>query len=236
MAQVNGGERRGIIMTEETKSVVSVPDYLAFITKVMRENEEFLHENAKEAYNEVVELVNDAIDLAKQGVKEKSNYAKFSMDFFIYHILMPYSYAIYVDLLAGNLPVCFMQLRLMLESLAKCCLADSRYADQPFFQQRIELLEKKRLSTSKLMEDLGKELRVGNDFKSLWHQLSQDWVHTRGIADGVVNYVVQNSDVPPWALLIPMSYRASDLGTINKLQEQIVKFRDLLAVITATAV
>jgi hypothetical protein len=72
MAQVNGGERRGIIMTEETKSVVSVPDYLAFITKVMRENEEFLHENAKEAYNEVVELVNDAIDLAKQGVKEKS--------------------------------------------------------------------------------------------------------------------------------------------------------------------
>jgi len=223
-------------MIEETKSVVSVTDHLAFITKVMRENEKFLHENAQGAYNEVVELVNDAIDLAKQRVKEKSDYAKFSMAFFIYHILMPYSYAIYVDLLAGNLPVCFMQLRLMLESLAKCYLADSRYANQPFFQRRLELLEKESSSTSKLMKDLGKELRVGNDLKNLWHQLSQDWVHTRGVVDGVVNHLVQNSDVPPWALLIPMSYGASDLGTINKLRDQIANFRELLAIMVATTV
>jgi len=216
-------------MTEETKNVTLVTDYLASITKVMRGNEEFLLKNAKESYNEVIELVNDAIDLAKQ--EEKSDYAKFSMAFFIYHILMPYSYAIYVDLLAGNLPVCFMQLRLMLESLAKCYLADSRYANQPFFQRRFELLEKESSSTSKLMKDLGKELRVGNDFKNLWRQLSQDWVHTRGIVDGVVNHLVQKSDVPPWALIIPMSYGANDLGTINQLREQIVKFRELLAVI-----
>lgn len=51
-------------MAEETKSSsTAVKEYLDDIVfKVMRENAEFLDNNAKEVYSEVVELQMDAID------------------------------------------------------------------------------------------------------------------------------------------------------------------------------
>ena len=57
------------------------------------------------------------------------------------HVLMPVGGAIYVNALTGNLPACFMELRLALESLVKCYLADLKYSDRPFFQEKLNLLE-----------------------------------------------------------------------------------------------
>jgi len=222
-------------MAEETKSSSTAAEYFAYITKVMRENEEFLRKNAKEAYEEVIELINDAIDnvgLAVKSTESRKDYIERSMAFFTYHTLMPFSYAIYVDLLAGNVPACFMELRLMLESLVKCYLADSRYSEETFFQERIELLEREmeqeKLSTSKLMKELGKKLGAENGFVALWGKLSQDWVHTKGITDKVVGHVIERSDVPPWALAIPMNYTENDLGTMEELFNRISQFRGLL--------
>jgi hypothetical protein len=91
----------------------------------MRENDDSLKKFAKETYNEVSELMNDSSDymsfFAKKGIE---NMTKSTMSFYTLHMLMPLSYGIYVDLLAGNILVCFMELRLMLESLVKCYLSD----------------------------------------------------------------------------------------------------------------
>lgn len=143
-------------MTEETKSSSAVDEYFAQIVGVMRENEKFIRGNAKGAYEEVIELINDVIDeigFAVGKPKREKDYLEYSMSFFTYHVLMPFSYAIYLDLLAGNVPACFMELRLMLESLAKCYLADSRHPQE---------MEQTTLSTSKAMKELGEELGVTN--------------------------------------------------------------------------
>jgi len=206
-------------------------EYLAQIFKIMQENEEFIRNNAKAVYDEVIGLINDAIDeviFAVEKPKRERDYIERSMAFFIYHVLVPFSYAIYLDLLAGNVPACFMELRFMLESLAKCYMADLRYPEVQFFQMRLELLERERLSISRVMEKLGEELGVANGFVALWGKLSQDWVHMKGFTDKLVGYVSEKSDMPPWALVIPMNYTEKDLDILEELRDRISQFRNLL--------
>ncbi|MBC7263410.1 MAG: hypothetical protein H5T64_03520 [Chloroflexi bacterium] len=223
-------------MTEEVNGGSAAAEYVAHIAEVMAENERFLSENAKGTCEEVIELINDAIDEVACAVKRperEKDYVERAMAFFTHHVLMPLSYAVYFDLLAGNVPACFMELRLILESLVKCYLADSQHPEVPFFQERLELLEQEihqaELSTSKIMKELGEELGRANDFVALWGKLSQDWVHMKGFTDKLVNYVTQMSDMPPWALVIPMNYTLSDLSILEELRDRILQFRSLLA-------
>lgn len=223
-------------MAEETNSSSVAAEYFAHIVEVMRENEKFIRQNAKGTYEEIVDLINDAIDevvLAVNRPEREKDYLEHSMAFFTYHVLMPFSYAIYLDLLAGNVPASFMVLRLMLESLAKCYLADSRYPEETFFQARLERLEQEmeqtKLSTSKAMRELGEKVGAANGFVALWGRLSQDWVHTKGFADKLVSHVTEESDMPPWALAIPMNYTETDLSILEEMRNRISQFRSLLA-------
>jgi len=222
-------------MTKEAKSNSYADGYLAHIVKVMQENEEFILNNAEEVYDEVIELINDAIDeviLVVERPEREKDYLERSMTFFIYHVFTPFSYAIYLDLLAGNVPACFIGLRLMLESLVKCYLADSRHPEETFFQTRLVLLEQEmkqaKLSISRAMEELGEKLGVANGFVALWGKLSQDWVHTKGFTEKLVGYVSEKSNMPPWALVIPMNYTENDLSILEELRDQISQFRSLL--------
>lgn len=223
-------------MAEETKDTSTAMDeYLDDILfKVIRENGEFLNNNAEEAYTEVVNLASDAIGYFGFAVKDGKSqeervslYLERSMAFFFHHVLWPFSCAIHTDVLTGNLPACFMELRLMVESLAKCYLADLKYPEQTFFQERLRLLEEERRSISKLMEDLGE--RLGLDFAApLWHKLSQDWVHTKGVMDKFVGQI-EKSNVPHWALVIPVNYTENDLDALEELRKRISQFKELLA-------
>ncbi len=219
-------------MTDENKGTsTAAKEYLEDMVRVMQGNDDFLRNNAKQAYDEAIDLINDAIDyvgLAVRKVNSVEDYVKCSMPFFLHHILMPFSYAIYLDLMAGNIPACFMELRLMLESLGKCCLADLKYPDQDFFETKLQLLEGEELSTSKVLRELGRELGSGNDFVALWGKLSQDWIRARGIMDRVIDQIIEKADVPPWGLVIPMNYAESDLDSIEELSKRISRFRRLL--------
>jgi len=226
-------------MIDENKDTSTVAkEYFEHVVQVMQGNEDFIRNNAKETYDEVIEFINDAIDyvgLAVRNPDSAENYVKQSLYPFLHHILMPFSYAIYLDLMAGNIPACYMELRLMLESLGRCCLADLKYPDAGFFETKLQLLEREEPSTSRVLRDLGRELGSGNDFVALWGKLSQDWIHTKGIMDRVTNQIIEKSDVPPWALVIPMHYTASDLDGIDELRKRISQFRRLLTVAMHTA-
>jgi hypothetical protein len=211
-------------------------EYLNDFLEVVRKNDGFLHDKAENAYREVVGLVNDAIDYTGFDVKRaacREDYVKSATGFFLRHILQPFSYAIHSDMLTSNLPACFTELRVVLESLAKCYLADVRYPEQTFFQERLESLEKekqqgKEVSTSKWMRELGGQLGLENRFVALWGKLSRDWVHTRGIVNRFVAQVVEKSDVPGWSLVIPMTYAQGDLDSLEELGRHISELRGLL--------
>jgi hypothetical protein len=222
------------MMIENTRrEATPMQTYLEALIQTMSENQQFLRENAKELCDEVVEFINDAIDyvvLVTKAERSKELYVERSMAFFLYHVLMPFSYAIYPETLLGNLPGCFMQLRLVHESLVKCYAADSWYPNQTFFQERLALLEKEGPRPAKLMRQLGRQLGVDKEFADFWNELSRKWIHTKGIVDRVVDRLAEESDVPPWALVVPLNYTEDDVDDLDNLREQISRFRGLLQV------
>jgi len=112
--------------------------------------------------------------------------------------------------------------------MTKCYFAGLHPNRTLFFEAKLELLEKEQKSISKLLEDFGNKIELEGEPIALWGKLSNDWVHPRGIVKRVVNEIVEKSDVPSWAWIIPMNYSESDLDTIKELGKRISQFRKLL--------
>lgn len=221
--------KRLMRMTEEASKYPT--SLSAYIAETISANESFLLKNASDAIGEAVGLTTDAIDIAGWAVKRptsKEDYLERSIAFFIYHAFLPYSYAIYLELLAANLPVCFIELRLLLETLVKCYLADLKYPNLSFFQEKLDALQRAQPNISRLMNEMGKEVGAGDQFYAMWKGLSEDWVHTKGFVNNVIARVSTKADAPPWALSVPMNYVQSDLVAIDELRSQISIFRNLL--------
>ncbi len=216
-------------MPEEVSKPTS--DYLTNAYSVMCENDRFLREHARDTHDEIVEFINDAIDAVGSVVeagKQGQLYSQSCMGFFAFHVLMPYSYAIYTDLLTGNLPVCFIQLRLILESLAKCYLADKSYPDETFFQSRLDHLYSEARDISKIAKQVGQAVGLNERFYVMWKRLSDDWVHTRGIGERIARHIAERGGIPAWSIVLPMDYKQDDLPAIDELRQEVAEFRVLL--------
>lgn len=217
-------------MPEEVSN--STSDYLTDSYSILSENERFLREHAPDSLDEIIKLIIDSIDAVELVVKSGKGaqlYSQSCMAFFSHHILMPYSYAIYSDLHAGNLPVCFMQLRVILESLTKCYLADTKYPEETFFQSKLDLLNRNsRDSISKMASRVGDAVGLNNRLKVMWNRLSNAWVHTRGIAEGLVQHITEKEGFPPWSLVLPTAYNKDNLGAIDELRKEVAEFRVFL--------
>ncbi len=215
-----------------------ITELLDHYYRVMKENGEFLRSNAPEAYMEIIALASkDVIQYTSERRYSGEDYVKYSMVFFLFNILMPLSYAIHTDLLIGNLPACFMELRLMLESLVKCYLGDVKYPEQSFFEEKLKLLEKetKEKDGKKIpkreydfIEEFDNMVNLDRGAVKLWGKLSKDWVHTRGVIDRVVSQIIEKSVPPPWALIIPFNYTKADLDDIRELGKRVSQFRKIL--------
>jgi len=202
-------------------------NHLDYISEVMRQNQSFLLSSGKgrETYEEVIELCNDAIDQISYFAKREDNISeavRYAMVNFMFHVLMPQSNAIYADILLGNIVACFNELRLMIESLAICYWADLKFPELSFFEEKLQLLGEEERSISKYLRDLDKEAIA------LWGQVSQEWVHTRGIMAKLVTEITQKSEVPAWALTIPMAYTLGDMDMVDDLGRKVSQFRALL--------
>jgi hypothetical protein len=131
---------------------------LPHIHAVMSENAVFLRARAKRVESEVSWLLSDAIDRVASTAPEQRSvetYLKTAGIAFNVHILIPSSYAIYLELFTGNVPSCFTHLRLLLEGLVKCHAADKRFPRVRSFERRLDRLEKSAWNVSKLMRDVG---------------------------------------------------------------------------------
>lgn len=206
------------------------------IHEVADKNEDFLLKNSKDVFDEIVELANDAIDYAQSYAKRdkderKKLYTESAMNFYAYNSLMPSSNALLVDLLTGNLPACFRELRFMIEMLAKCYLADSRYAQLTFFEQRLYTLQHtkdgKRIPEIKFVEDFSKEIEDGTTPLELWRSLSEE-THARKFVERIVDSIINYDNVPAYSLAIPMVLVKGDLPDVEDLNRYVVSFRGIL--------
>ena len=223
-------------MAERTKGGSSSREhYLEYLFDKLRGNEAFLYENAQELYTEIVALENDAIDhiggWSRSGAGP-GDYIKAAMPYFLIHVLLPVSGAIHLNALAGNLPGCYSALRLALESLVKCHLADTHHSSQGFFPDRICSLQEppngKRKSTTSLMKEWDKLVGREDRAAALWKELSEVWVHARGIMEGIVDRIVQHPAAPAWGIVLPQAFMMGDMSTLDELKRRLSQFRSLL--------
>ena len=201
------------------------------ISQVIQDNSAFLLANIKDGYNEVVEFIQDAWDFDVLFIK-KGNwdyyYNKFSMVYFGSHVLLPLSFAIRVDLLLSNIPACFFELRLILESMGKCYFSDLRYKEQVHFMEKLESLEKK-MNSKKSKTSISRLLReMGPDYEALWKRLSEEWLHTESFVRRILEETLRKGDIPAYALASPISYNEADIDIIRELCASVSKFRALL--------
>lgn len=180
--------------------------FLSFVSATAKENTQFFDKNAKRIASEVVELVNDAIDSMILFAKQKSNeiYVRQSLAFYVNHILLPTTYSILISFLVGNVATCFRDIRFLIESLAKCYLADLKYSDQSIYQVKLELLRKERKKRNNrlvrkrehdFIGEFDSELHLNRKCVKLWGRLSAE-VHTWRYVERIVDHVIEKSDIP----------------------------------------
>ncbi|MGA2122138.1 MAG: hypothetical protein ABSG49_08875 [Methanoregula sp.] len=198
----------------------------------MEENENFLKSNLEN--DEVIELINDAIDIISQKSENKNLWTKSSKYFFSHPILLPSSYAINTHRLTGNLPACFRELRFLFESLAFCHYAEKEFPNEDFFIEQMKNYkiflkkQKPRKTISQLLVDLGKDTGTESELNRVYERLSNEWVHTLGFAEKVVALTSDNFQLPSWAWILPISLDEKDLPVIIELNDYIAIFRKLL--------
>jgi hypothetical protein len=116
-----------------------------------------------------------------------------------------------------------MQLRTLLEQLAKCYQADllPEAVNETFFATRIQIVEEKYRYISDIIRTLG----PGS--KELWTKLSNDWVHMTRM-NKLVNTVIQ-SGVPSFTNIVPIAYGQEDISIIREIAEDVEQFRGLMS-------
>jgi hypothetical protein len=196
---------------------------------VIRDNTEFLISKTADGYNEIIALIDDAWAYLGIFMEKKSwtqDYSKYAMLYFGSHVLSPLSFAIRIDLQVGNLPACFFELRMILESMSKCYWADLQYKESEHFMDKLQLLEKRinkrETSTAKLLKTMGHE------YSALWGKLSEDWMHSEDYFRRILEYTTERNCVPGYALGSPMDYGEDDIDLINELCASVSKYRTLL--------
>ncbi len=209
-----------------------IKDFLENASNIMAENENFLYFKAQNTYDEIVGLANDYIqyirNLFKSGATT-NDFTRLALLYYLNHILQPGYGSIYVNFLLGNVPSCFMNLRLQTESLCTCYLADKDNKSMDFFQDRINTFKEKsnNYNITQLVKRFDKEIGSTDAATTLWKELSE-WLHTKGVMNEMVEGLIESSNISAWNLIIPINYCESDLFSLQELGEKIHKFRELL--------
>jgi hypothetical protein len=79
-----------------------------------------------------------------------------------------------------------------------------------------------------LMEEWDKLLEREDESAALWKELSQMWVHARGVMEGITNRIVQQTAAPAWGIVLPQAYAMGDMTALDELKERLSQFRSLL--------
>jgi len=197
-----------------------------------------------EAFQEVIELVNDLIDANPfLSCKEKEKYyerlkelsVRSAFRFALDHIAFPLANAVLYDLVGGNFVACFMQLRLILEALIKSLAVDYKNKFKDISVESIEEWEKyTRGSFRNIVESLCNHSLLNTDACrdaiDIWNNLSEEWVHLRGYASKVKERVREGKRpaVPFYLWVMPTDIDSELEPELHDLHKYVCKLRKLL--------
>jgi hypothetical protein len=199
------------------------------LAETAEKNEEFFKAGpCRESWSEIVELVNDAIDNLRRlgGLPDwKGSILRSAVSNYLVTLSTPLSFGIYMDLLIGNMPCCFLQLRVLVEQMGKTRYADREYSDEQFFQDRLRKVEDKiarrELSLTGIIRGC-----LGEEAVTLWRDLSERWVHVKSL--GRVVEAIE-ADPSRLNLVMPTLLTEADLPDLVELQNGVATFRRILA-------
>ncbi len=204
-------------------------DLSSEITPILRKNEEFLRNQVEVVYREAIDFVNDAIDYYIEFFKQFREIAISATLHYIFFILMPISYSIFTNLLLGNIPACFRELRFLVESLAKCYLADLKFSNIPIFDERIKEVEKGK-KEHEIVEEFEEAIGIKDKrCLKLWGKLSKD-VHIKGYVERFVERIEKFEDIPSYSIILPMEYSYDDIEDIEEVGKRIKELREILRI------
>ena len=214
----------------EANSSESRTNILSTINNVIVANESFLFDHTQSVYGEAMSLFSDFINNSisvQPHIQTASAYSASSLAFFLYHTLSPFSVAIYTSLLVGNLPGCFMMLRLLTEAFGNCLLADREYGQMNQFSKRLQFLQESKRRTTDILLELDKSINYEKSAVELWKSLSSDWAHASRYAPRLTDTVSNTGTAPSWSLMIPNTFGEEDIEILTELGTAISIFREI---------
>jgi len=206
-------------------------------------NASFIERNKRieEAVKEAVDLINDIIDHVYEllkSLKDEVLKGQSAFSIMMIHVAMPLSYGIFYNMMIGNLPACYFQMRVILEGLVKSLIADVRFPEYPFFEPKLDSLERvlseARLSFPKmcrLLMPMAIKKEDMNLIVNLWKDLSEKWVHAKGVVKKIVDKIVKETGSPPWSIIIPVLYDENDISDLQEFVHYIKELRKVIRVL-----
>ncbi len=162
-----------------------------------------------------------------------------SMTFMLMYVVLSRLNGLELAFLLGDLPTCYMNMRLILEGLVDSVIISTRFRDSQFpenLENLWRLEKKKNIKFSEKVDLLlprGIRDETKKECKKLWEELCRYWAHSSGIIRKLKEY---KKYIPPkWAFaIIPSEYEQNDLEDIKELQIKLEKLfnvtEDLLEV------
>ncbi|MEM2126747.1 MAG: hypothetical protein QXH67_00800 [Candidatus Bathyarchaeia archaeon] len=189
-------------------------------------NAEFLNEKIVNVLKGVEQLIDDVLHHSTEMSDD-------GLSFYLFAILEPIIHGAYIDLLIGNLPAYFMELRLLLESLAYCYMARIFPKDYP-----LEKIYQKNVSVSKLLKEFGEMIDLDDEPIKLWGELSNNWCHAlqitknmkmKGIIGRAIEHFAEHAIPPIPSIPLPYEFFEEEtLPLLHEAEEMTSKFRKVL--------
>ena len=142
-------------------------------------------------------------------------FARMVVPNYLVRVLRPLSQSLRLDFLLGKVPECFLEVRGLLEQLARAVQADTRFAKEQAFATRLSKLDSSKASLSKLVEEMD------GTAGSLLTDLGSSWVQTQEPLTGHAGWMSVAGG--------PAAYSYKDLDELTRLGRAVQKFRELQA-------
>jgi len=214
------------------------------IFDVLKENEQFVIRNPKaaEAHDLMIDLwmiaseVEGAYELQKHDTTVSRT---------LLHAVLPQVHSMLYNFLLGNLPACYISMRVVLEAIVDAIIADTKFHDLPF-PNNLELLkqhERKGLKFTRKCELLPAWAQNAvKEIDGLWRYLSNYWVHPKGtiriIGDRKQRWrIVKRGPFPlyelnsSWWCYAPSKYHKRDLNDIQELVNWLHKLKEVVKIL-----
>jgi len=208
------------------------------ICEEAKRNEQFARSNpvASEILRLLVDMWNYTFDVEVESLRSKRFRA---VSLTLLHIVQPQIYGMIYNFLLGNLPACYMSMRVVLEAVVDSVIVSTRFYDSPF-PDNLRHLRKLERETRLVFMDKCRLLipvsarSVVKDINELWSYLSEHWVHSKGIVkklDDKIKEALQKGQttIPPmWALALPYPYDESDIDDLKELANKLRKLNKVI--------